>query len=162
MDTRTFTRGISRWMYRGQHPNRIAKLMNRMAAMQASAGIGASFGLVALEVIGRISGKPITLPLVMVGVEGQRYVASMLGNDVHWVQNVRAAGGRAVLHNGHPQDVRLDEVPANRRAPILKVYLQRAPGARPHVPVDKDAPLADFERIASDYPVFRVSPPTFS
>jgi hypothetical protein len=41
----------------------------------------------------------------------------------------------------------------------LKAYLQRAPGARPHVPVSKDAPLADFEQIAPAYPVFRVGPP---
>jgi hypothetical protein len=40
----------------------------------------------------------------------------------------------------------------------LRVYLQRAPGARPHIPVDKDAPLADFDRIAPAYPVFRVVP----
>jgi hypothetical protein len=34
--------------------------------------------------------------------------------------------------------------------------LQRAPGARPHVPVSKDAPLAAFEQIAPAYPVFHV------
>jgi hypothetical protein len=34
--------------------------------------------------------------------------------------------------------------------------LQRAPGARPHVPVAKDAPIADFEEVAADFPVFRV------
>jgi hypothetical protein len=39
---------------------------------------------------------------------------------------------------------------------VLKAYLQRAPGARPHVPVDKDAGLSEFERIAGKIPVFRV------
>jgi hypothetical protein len=34
--------------------------------------------------------------------------------------------------------------------------LQAAPGARPHVPVDKDAPLAEFEKIAALHPVFRL------
>jgi hypothetical protein len=34
--------------------------------------------------------------------------------------------------------------------------LRRAPGARPHIPVDKDAPLEEFEAIAARIPVFRV------
>jgi hypothetical protein len=43
-----------------------------------------------------------------------------------------------------------------KRGPVLKAYLKRAPGARPHVPLDKDAPLDEFEAIASRIPVFRV------
>jgi len=30
---------------------------------------------------------------------------------------------------------------------------------RPHVPVNKDAPLAEFEKIAPAFPVFRVAAP---
>jgi len=41
---------------------------------------------------------------------------------------------------------------------VLKAYLKRAPGARPHVPVHKDAPPPEFERIAAQFPVFRVIP----
>jgi hypothetical protein len=49
-------------------------------------------------------------------------------------------------------------VEPGRRAPILKRYLELAPGARPHVPVDRRAAVAEFERIAGDYPVFQVLP----
>lgn len=109
-----------------------------------------------LEVIGRTSGRTIS-PLVMVTIDGQHYLASMLGDEVHWVKNVRAANGRATLRSGSQRkQVRLDKIPPGQRARILRVYLQRAPGARAHMPVDKDAPLADFERIAPAYPVFRV------
>ncbi len=73
-----------------------------------------------------------------------------------WVRNVRASGGKAVLRSGGREDVRLEEIPADQRAPILKAYLQTAAGARPHVPVDKDAPLAEFEKIAATIPVFRL------
>jgi hypothetical protein len=52
--------------------------------------------------------------------------------------------------------VHLQEVAADRRAPVLKAYLQRAPGARPHLPIDKDAPLAEFEKVSPQDPVFRV------
>jgi hypothetical protein len=92
----------------------------------------------------------------MAVMDGQRYLVSMLGEDVAWVRNVRAAGGRAVLRHGRRESVRLEEIPAGERAPVLKAYLQRAPGARPHVAVDKDAPLSEFERIATTFPVFRV------
>ena len=114
-------------------------------------------GLVALEVIGRKSGRIVSFPLVMVTVDGQRYLASMLGDNVQWVRNVRASGGKAVLRSGGRENVQLEEIPANQRAPILKAYLQVASGARPHVPVDKDAPLAEFEKIAAEFPVFRLT-----
>ena len=80
----------------------------------------------------------------------------MLGESGQWVRNVRAAAGRAVLRSGAREEVRLEEVPAEQRAPILRAYLQRAPGARPHVPVNKDATLAEFENIAAAFPVFGV------
>ena len=50
----------------------------------------------------------------------------------------------------------LAQVPAEQRAPILKAYLQHAPGARPHVPVSKDARLGEFQKVAPAFPVFRV------
>jgi deazaflavin-dependent oxidoreductase (nitroreductase family) len=116
--------------------------------------------MVTLEVIGRRSGQTISLPVAVVVVNGERYLVSMLGEDVQWVKNVRSAGGRAALRSGGREQVVLEEVPAERRAPILRAYLKRAPGARPHVPVDKDARLADFERVAAAYPVFRVMSPS--
>jgi deazaflavin-dependent oxidoreductase (nitroreductase family) len=109
-----------------------------------------------LEVTGRKSGRTISLPLVVTIVDGERYLVSMLGENVQWVQNVRATGGRAVLCSGGREEVHLEEVPADQRAPILKAFLQRAPGARPHMPVNKDAPVAEFAKIATAYPVFQV------
>ena len=120
-----------------------------------STGVASNY-LVTLEVTGRKSGQIFSLPLVMVIVDGQRYLVSMLGDNVQWVHNVRAAGGKAVLRHGRREEIRLEEVPASERAPILKAYLQRAPGARPYVPVDKDAALSEFEKIAAAIPVFRV------
>jgi len=150
------TRGdFTRWLYRGQRPNWIARALNRVGAAVASLGVASNI-MVTLEVTGRKSGRTVSLPVVVAVVDGQRYLVSMLGENVNWVQNVRAAGGKAVLHSGIREEVHLEEVPADQRAPILKAYLQRAPGARPHVPVNKDAPMADFEKVAADFPVFRV------
>ena len=146
---------FTRWMYRGGRPNRLASLLNRVAATLGSSGI-ADNRMIALEVVGQKSGRVISLPLAPAYVDGQRYLVSMLGEDVAWVRNVRAAGGNAVLRHRGREKVRLEEVSPAQRAPILKDYLSRAPGARPHIPVDKDAPLSEFAKIAASYPVFRV------
>ncbi len=148
---------LKRRLYRGNRPGRLASVLNRGWARIHGMGLLPDY-LVTLEVAGRRSGRTVSLPLVMAVVDGERYLVSMLGDDVAWVKNVRAAGGRVVLRHGRRESVRLEEVPAERRPPILKAYLQRAPGARPHVPVHKDAPLEAFEAIAADVPVFRVQP----
>ena len=80
----------------------------------------------------------------------------MLGENADWVRNARASSGAAVLRHGTTEEVRLDDVPVSRRAPILKAYLQVAPGARPHFDLRRDAPLAEFEMVAARYPVFRI------
>jgi hypothetical protein len=81
----------------------------------------------------------------------------MLGQDSNWVRNVRAAGGHAVLRHGRRENVRLSEVDADARAPILRRYLSLAPGPRAFISVDRDAPLEDFATIAPRIPVFRVT-----
>jgi hypothetical protein len=146
---------MKKWLYQGGHPNRLAAIINRFWAAVHSLGIAPNF-LVTLEVPGRRSGRIIILPLAMTVVDGERYLVSMLGTQATWVQNVKAAGGRVMLRHGRREAVRLDEVPVDQRAPILKAYLQRAPGARPHLPVDKDAPLGAFERVSAQFPVFHV------
>ena len=148
---------LRRWLYRGGRPNRVARAADRLTAALAARGRGPDY-LVTLEVPGRTSGRTVGLPLVLTEVGGDRYLVSMLGEGVNWVRNVRAAGGEAVLRHGQREEVRLEGVDPERRAPVLKAYLARAPNARTHVPVDKDAPLEEFERVAPRFPVFRVVP----
>lgn len=148
-----------RWMYRGQRPNWLARALNRVDVALGSLGVTSSFGMATLEVTGRASGRTVSLPVAIVVVDGQRYLVSMLGENVQWVKNVRAAGGRAVIRSGAREEVHLEEVAVDQRAPILKAYLRRAPGARSHIPVSKDAPLTEFEKIAGAYPVFRLVSP---
>jgi deazaflavin-dependent oxidoreductase (nitroreductase family) len=144
-------------MYPGGRPNQLARLLNRGWAVAHAAGIWPS-RLVTLEVRGRRTGRVISFPLVMADYGGERYLVSMLGEDSNWVRNVRAAGGHAVLRHGRRESVRLDEVDADVRAPILRRYLSLAPGPRAFFPVDRDAPIEDFEKIAPRIPVFHVTP----
>ena len=146
---------IKRWMYRGGHPNKLTKIINRGWAIIHSMGIFPN-QLVTLEVVGRQSGKMISFPLAMTVMNGERYLVAMLGEETNWVLNVKATGGRARLRHGISEEVLLEEVDVKQRVPILKAYLQLAPGARPHIPISKDAPISEFEKIASKYPVFRL------
>ena len=146
---------IKRWLYRGGHPNRLARIINKGWAYFHALGIFPDY-LVTLEVTGRQSGKKIDFPLAMTVMNGERYLVSMLGENTNWVRNVRANNGMARLRHGISEEVMLVEVDVQKRAPILKAFLRHAPGARPHIPVDKDAQVAEFEKIASRYPVFSV------
>lgn len=145
-----------RWMYGRSRQNRVAAILNRATVAAISAGL-APRRLVALEVHGRRTGRLIVFPVVVADLGADRYVVAMLGNDTRWIANVRTAGGRVVLRHGRGREaVRLSEVGPGARAPILRRYLEVAPGARAHIPVDRDAPLIEFEQIAAQYPVFRV------
>lgn len=146
---------FKRWLYRGGRPNSVAKILNRGWAAIHSLGILPNY-LVTLQVVGRRSGKMTSFPLAMTVMNGERYLVSMLGAETNWVRNVKAAGGKARLRHGITEQVLLQLVNVEQRAPILKAYLQLAPGARPHIPVSPDAPLSEFEKIASQYPVFRL------
>ncbi|MEO3813260.1 nitroreductase family deazaflavin-dependent oxidoreductase [Sphaerisporangium sp. B11E5] len=146
---------VARWMYRTGRPGRLARLLNNGWKHVGKLGLWPQ-RLVTLEVRGRRTGRPIAFPLVVADHDGERYLVSMLGENTSWVANVRAAGGHAVLWDGHPHAVRLEEVPPGLRSPILRRYLRNAPGARAHIPVNRHAPVADFSRVAADYPVFRI------
>src|SRR5215212_2876200 len=97
---------LQEWLYRGGRPNRVARILNRATAAVYALGVAPNY-LVTLEVPGRRSGRIIRFPLVMVVVAGERYLVSMLGEEVNWVRNVRAAGGNVTLHHGRREEVRL-------------------------------------------------------
>jgi deazaflavin-dependent oxidoreductase (nitroreductase family) len=145
-----------RWLYRGGRPNPLARLLNWGSAIAHSAGIWPT-RLATLEVPGRRSGRVISFPVVIADHGGEQYLVAMLGEDTNWVRNMRAAGGRAVLRHGRREAVLLEEVEPAARPPILRRYLNCAPGARPHIPVDRRVPEEEFERIAPQIPVFRVT-----
>jgi hypothetical protein len=89
--------------------------------------------------------------------EGDRYLVSMLGERTEWVRNARAANGEAVLRRGKRRPVLLEEVSIPQRAPIIRAWYQRTvQSTQPHIGLDRDAPLAEFERIAERHPVFRI------
>ncbi len=150
-------RRFKEWQYRGGRPRRWARIENRVWAIIFAAGFWNRWAM--LEVRGRRSGRLISFPVVITQYEGERFLVGMLGDQTNWVRNARAAHGRAVLRQGRRRRVLLEEVPVQQRGPILRRYLDIAPGARPHFNIGRSAPIEDFERIAARYPVFRITCP---
>jgi hypothetical protein len=153
--TRGFLTKAERWMYPGGRPNGLARLLNRGWAIVHGTGLLPQ-RFVTLEVPGRRTGRMLSFPLVMADYQGERYLVAMLGERSNWLRNVRAAGGRAVLRHGRREAVRLEEVDPDARAPIVRRYLSLAPGPRAFIPVDRDAPLEAFQKVAPQVPVVRV------
>jgi F420H(2)-dependent quinone reductase len=156
LEVALFWQTFHRWLYQGGRPNTLTRVINRGWAFVHSLGIAPNY-LVTLEVTGRRSGRVISFPLAMVLLDGERYLVSMLGKEAAWVQNVRAAGGQATLRHGRTEHVQLEELAVEKRPRVLKAYLHLAPGARPHIPIDKNAPLEEFQAIAEQFPVFHLA-----
>lgn len=148
-------RGYLRFFYRDWRPTRFGRFWSRVFAWVAGLGLTPRI-LCALQVKDRNTGSLHEIILVVARYQGQRYLVSMLGNGSEWVQNVRAAGGKAYIKRRRSHPVMLTEIPARERAPILKAWCQVATSGRQHLPVSYQAPIADFEAIADDYPVFRI------
>lgn len=147
---------FQRWQYRGGRPRWSARISNRLGAIAFAAGIGPK-SAATIEVRGHKTGRTISFPVVVADYEGDRYLVAMLGHKTNWVHNVRA-DSHAVVQQGKREGVSLVEEFSANRAAILRRYLELAPGARPFFPVDRRAPLGDFERIIHGYPVFRLVP----
>jgi len=150
-------RGYLRFFYRNWRPTRLGKIWNRAFAWVSGLGLTPQI-LLTLQVKNRSSGRLYSTILVVAGHLGQRYLVSMLGDSSEWVQDVRAAGGEALIKRGRSRPIKLIEIPPEERAPILKAWCQVATSGRNHLPVPHDAPVSAFEEIAADYPVFRIDP----
>lgn len=157
MKTLVYSDDSLRAMYPGGRGNATARRFARFWAVVFGLGL-LPRRWVTLEVAGHRSGRTCRFPLGMADWEGRWYLVSFLGEGCNWVRNVRAADGRAVLRRRRAVRCRLVEVPDIQRPEILRRYLQKVPGGRPHLPVAPDAPLADFAAIAARYPVFEVVP----
>jgi len=81
-----------------------------------------------LTVPGRKSGEPRTVPVAVTEVDGRRWVIGAYG-DVHWVRNLRAAGGGVIVLDGRETNVKARELDRNEAEgfyrDIIGPYLDR-------------------------------------
>ena len=151
------TKGYLRLFYRGWRPTWLGRMWSQGFAVLSGLGLTPQT-LVSLQVRDTRRGKLRSVVLVAVPINGALYIVSMLGTASQWVQDIGAAGGRAFIMRRRRQPVLITEIPQQDRAPILKAWSRIATSGRRHLPVPYDAPLAAFESIAADYPVFRIDP----
>ena len=123
---------------------------------------GSGCGTVILEVRGRASGRLLSPLVTWVEHDGVRHLVSMPPGEPGWVKNMRAGGGRVVLRHGrHRTGVRLEELPVDRRAPVLRAWYAwtaLSPVPRRYFGLPRRADVQEFERIAAEHLVFRVVP----
>lgn len=126
--------------------NRIMKLMIRL-------GIGPKQSYI-MTVKGRKTGQPYSMPVSLVAKDGQRWLVAPYG-EVNWVKNARAAGEVQLFRAGKTETVRVTELlESAERAVILKAYFMIEAFPRQFIDIPYDAPVAEFERIAPQHPVF--------
>lgn len=110
-----------------------------------------------LTVCGRKSGRPHTVPVVLVEQDGQRWLVAPYG-VVQWVRNIRAAGTATLTRGRRSETISVTELPAQEAAPVLKQYLSHVSGeVRSYFDAAKDSPMEAFEREAPRHPVFQIA-----
>jgi hypothetical protein len=107
-----------------------------------------------LTLPGRKTGEPRSTPISIATVDGTRYLVAAFA-DADWVHNARAARAGTLLRGSDIEDVRLIELPVERRAPVLRAFLDQVRGGvRFFGTADPDEVAA----AAARYPVFEVAP----
>ena len=133
-------------------------VFNRVVSGLTRCGISVA-GSRVLEVPGRTSGEPRRTPVNLLTVDDQRYLVAPRGHT-QWVRNLRAGGEGRLLLGRHSEPFTATEIPDGEKTVLLRAYLKRWKfevgvffgGVGP------DSPDAEFQRIAPDHPVFRISP----
>lgn len=139
-----------------QRPGTLVRLSNGLLGWLAGLGLSPK-KTVQLEVRGRRSGQPRSVPVNIVTVGATEYLVAPRGNT-EWARNVRAAGEAVIKRGGSRRAVRLEELPIDQRAPIIQAYLkENAMVTKAHFGIEPSAPIDEFHRIAADHPVFRVA-----
>ena len=98
-------------------PRRV-RLFTPLARLLLAARVPLGFnGLITVR--GRTSGLPRTTPVAIIVVSGRRWVWAPWG-DVHWVRNLRAAGGATITVRGRKEDVHATELSRTERVMFFR------------------------------------------
>lgn len=101
-------------------PRRVS-LFNPILKSLLAAGVPLGFnGLITVR--GRTSGLPRTAAVAIIPVSGRRYVWAPWG-DVHWVRNLRAAGGATISVRGRKEEVKATELDPTQRVEFFRDVL---------------------------------------
>ena len=122
---------------------------------------GVSFGAeqpMVLTVQGRRSGRPRSMPITPMEVDGRRYaVAVFPGAD--WVANVRAAAEVTLADGRYTERVLLVELQPQEARPVLRSFPAQVPagvGFLKHSGLVTEGTPDELEALAGRLPAFRI------
>jgi deazaflavin-dependent oxidoreductase (nitroreductase family) len=101
----------------------VLRLFNPLARRLISAGMPTGAPNILLTVRGRRSGKPRTVPVSMLELDGRRFVQASYG-VAGWAANLRAAGEATMTEHGRSVPVQAVELPPDQAAAILRRALE--------------------------------------
>jgi deazaflavin-dependent oxidoreductase (nitroreductase family) len=99
------------------------RLVNPVTRRLITAGLPTGAPNILLTVRGRRSGKPRTVPIGVVQLDGRRFVQAAYGRD-GWAANLRAAGEATITDGSRREEVRAIELPPEEAGAILRAALQ--------------------------------------
>jgi deazaflavin-dependent oxidoreductase (nitroreductase family) len=138
-----------------QYRNRpLRRLLNILVRPLARLGLAGRRTHV-LTVVGRRSGKRYSTPVLLVLLDGERWLVAPYG-EREWVKNARASGWVELTRALKTERVEVEEVGPDRAAPVLRAYLRSTPVTAPFFGTKRNAPLEKFAEEAHLHPVFRV------
>src|SRR5579863_1972745 len=108
--------------FRQRAGGRLLRMLNPLARRMIAAGMPTGAPNVLLTVRGRRTGKPRTVPVGMVELDGRMFVQASYGES-GWVQNLRVAGEATLAEHHHEVQVHPVELPPDEAAAILRRIL---------------------------------------
>lgn len=141
----------------GRFPDtRLRRTLNTVLGGLVKYGIGFP-ELHLLTTRGKTSGFLRSTPISLVENAQGRFLVAPYG-AVGWVRNIRGDGFGTLRRGGWIELVSVTEVGPERAAPVLREYLDhpRATLVRTHFDASPDDPVAAFEKIAANHPVFEI------
>jgi deazaflavin-dependent oxidoreductase (nitroreductase family) len=109
--------------FRQRVGGRMLRMVNPLVRRMISKGMPTGAPNVLLTVRGRRSGKPRTVPVGMVELDGRKFIQSSYGEG-GWVLNLRAAGEATLTEHDRGRPVQAVGLPPEEAATILRRTLE--------------------------------------
>ena len=106
-----------------------------------------------LTVRGRVSGKPWSTPVSIVGDGDERWLVAPYG-ERNWVRNARAVGWVELRRGRRRERLRVEELGPEDAVPVLREYYRGFRVTRPFFSVSLDSPQEAWLAEAPRHPVF--------
>jgi len=110
-----------------------------------------------LQVHGRKTGRIYSTPVNVLDYEGKRFLVAPRG-ETQWVRNAIATGHVWLKRGRSREQFALRALDDRDKPKLLSEYLNRyKTTVQRYFPIQADAPLEAFSKVAANYPVFELT-----